>query len=38
VPADDRRQRTLTKHLNISYDVVIACIRDAEAILIFGPG
>jgi hypothetical protein len=38
VPADDRRQRALTKHLNIYYDAVIACIRDAESILIFGPG
>jgi nucleotide-binding universal stress UspA family protein len=25
-------------YLNIYYDAVIACIRDAEAILIFGPG
>jgi hypothetical protein len=38
VPADDRRQRRLTGHLNIYYDAVIACIRDAESILIFGPG
>jgi hypothetical protein len=38
VPAQDSRQRTLTGHLNIYYDAVIACIRDAEAILIFGPG
>lgn len=38
VPADDRRQRALTKHLNIYYDAVIACIRDADSILIFGPG
>jgi len=38
VPADNRRQRALTKHLNIYYDAVIACIRDAESILIFGPG
>jgi hypothetical protein len=37
VPADDRRQRTLTGHLNIYYDAVIASIRDAESILIFGP-
>ncbi|MGB2630260.1 MAG: hypothetical protein WBD17_03385, partial [Candidatus Omnitrophota bacterium] len=27
-----------TGHLNIYYDAVISCIRDAEAILIFGPG
>jgi hypothetical protein len=38
VPAEDSRQRTFTGHLNIYYDAVIACIRDAEAILIFGPG
>ena len=38
VPADDSRQRTFTAHLNIYYDAVIACIRDAEAILILGPG
>ena len=38
VPADDRRQRTFTGHLNVYYDAVIACIGDAEAILIFGPG
>ncbi|MHB8841875.1 MAG: hypothetical protein ACYC56_08845 [Candidatus Aquicultor sp.] len=38
VPEDDSRQRTFTGHLNIYYDAVIASIRDAEAILIFGPG
>ncbi len=38
VPARDSRQRTFTAHLNIYYDAVIACIRDAESILIFGPG
>ena len=38
VPADDSRQRRLTGQLNIYYDAVIACIRDAESILIFGPG
>jgi len=38
VPAADSRQRTLTGHLNIYYDAVIASIRDAESILIFGPG
>jgi hypothetical protein len=37
VPADDSRQRTFTGHLNIYYDAVIASIRDAESILIFGP-
>lgn len=38
VPADDLRQRSFTEHLNIYYDAVIAGIREAEAILIFGPG
>ncbi len=38
VPASDSRQKTFTGHLNIYYDVVIACIRGAESILIFGPG
>ena len=35
---DDSLQRAFTGHLNIYYDAVISCIRDAEAILIFGPG
>jgi hypothetical protein len=38
VPADDSRQKKFTGHLNIYYDAVIACIRHAESILIFGPG
>jgi hypothetical protein len=38
VRPDDSRERKFTGHLNIYYDAVIACIRDAEAILIFGPG
>lgn len=38
VPADDRRQRALTQSLNIYYDAVITCIREADSILIFGPG
>jgi hypothetical protein len=38
VPAADSRQRMLTGYLNIYYDAVIASIRDAESILIFGPG
>ena len=38
VPADSSRQRTFTGLLNIYYDAVIACIRDAESIMIFGPG
>ena len=38
VSSDDSRQRVLTGHLNIYYDAVIAFIRDAESIMIFGPG
>ena len=38
VPASDSRQKALTGQLNIYYDAVIASIRNAEAILIFGPG
>jgi hypothetical protein len=38
VPADDSRQRDFTKHLNIYYAAVLTAIRDAESILIFGPG
>jgi hypothetical protein len=38
VPAGDSRQRRLTGHLNVYYDAVIASIREAESILIFGPG
>lgn len=38
VPADGRRQRVFTGQLNIYYDAVIATLRDAESILIFGPG
>jgi stalled ribosome rescue protein Dom34 len=38
MPADDIRQRELTGQLNSYYDEVVSCIRDAESILIFGPG
>jgi hypothetical protein len=38
VPASDRRQRAFTGYLNIYYEAIIACIRGAESILIFGPG
>jgi hypothetical protein len=38
VPQSDSRQKAFTGHLNIYYDAVIASIRDAEFILIFGPG
>jgi hypothetical protein len=36
--ADDSLERTFMGHLNIYYDAVISCIRDAGAIMIFGPG
>jgi len=38
VPADDRRERRFTGLLQIYYDAVMACIRHADNILIFGPG
>ena len=38
VQADDSRQRKFTGQLDDYYDEVIAFIRDAESILIFGPG
>ncbi len=38
VPADDKRQRALTGHLNAFYDTVIGRIATAEAMFIFGPG
>ena len=38
IPSDDIRLRVLTEHLNNYYETVISCIRDAESILLFGPG
>ena len=38
VPPDDRRQMALTGELNTYYDAVIAAVRDAASLLIFGPG
>jgi hypothetical protein len=38
VPASDSRQKAFTGQLNIYYDAITACVRDAESILIFGPG
>ena len=37
-PADDSREREFTGHLNQYYAAVIAAIRAAKSILIFGPG
>ena len=36
--AEDQRDRRFTGHLNKYYDQVIGCIRDADSILILGPG
>jgi stalled ribosome rescue protein Dom34 len=38
VRADDRRQRALTRELNIYYDGVIAALTNCENLIIFGPG
>jgi stalled ribosome rescue protein Dom34 len=38
MPADDVRQRELTGHLNTFYDEVVSNIREADSILILGPG
>ena len=37
VPADTIRQRAFTGNLNTYYDMVIAKIQAADAVLIFGP-
>ena len=36
--AEDQRDRRYTGHLDKYYDEVVACLRDAESILILGPG
>lgn len=38
VAGEDNRDRRFANHLQRFYDEVIASIRDADAILIFGPG
>ncbi|MFC1781665.1 hypothetical protein ACFLZ8_05330 [Planctomycetota bacterium] len=38
VQSDARQQRAFTGHLNTYYNEIISFIRDAESILIFGPG
>ncbi|MGO8699132.1 MAG: hypothetical protein ACLQVY_15585 [Limisphaerales bacterium] len=38
VPADDSRQRAYTGQLARYYDEIVAYLRDAGAVLIFGPG
>jgi len=36
--AEDQRDKRFTGHLNKYYDEVVSSIRDADAILILGPG
>ena len=36
--AEDQRDRRFTEHLHEYYDKVVSCIRDADSILILGPG
>jgi hypothetical protein len=36
--AEDQRDTRFTGHLNKYYDHIVSCIRDAESILILGPG
>jgi len=36
--AEDKQERKAKSHLNQYYDAVIACLRDADAILVLGPG
>ena len=38
VSRDDRRQMALTGELNTYYDSVVTAVRDAESLLILGPG
>ena len=38
VTSEDRRDRKFTNNLNSFYDEVIAVLRDADSIQIFGPG
>jgi hypothetical protein len=38
VTSEDRRDRKFTNNLNSFYDEVIAVLRDADTIQIFGPG
>lgn len=38
VPSEDKKLRTFMEHLKSYYNEVIACIREADSIFIFGPG
>ena len=37
-PPDDMQEAEFRGHLNIYFDKVISCVRDADSIMIFGPG
>ncbi|MBN2004049.1 MAG: hypothetical protein JXA21_11905 [Anaerolineae bacterium] len=37
-PEDNRRDRKFMGQLDVYYDAVIACMRNADAMMIFGPG
>jgi len=38
VNKNDRCEKEFSEHLRVYYEKVIACIRDAESLFIFGPG
>lgn len=38
IPADDTKDRRFAHQLNAYYDKVIACVHEAENLLILGPG
>lgn len=38
VAADDVKDRKFEQHLNTYYDQIIACVHQADKLLIFGPG
>ena len=38
VQADDIRERKFTAHLHLFYEEVVAYVRHAQALLVFGPG
>jgi hypothetical protein len=38
LPPEDNSQRAFRMHLGLYYDAVVATLRKAESILIFGPG
>ena len=38
VPADDTQDRKFERRLNTYYDEVIACVHEAESLLVLGPG